>query len=744
MAEFPTFSANDLPKLDVQSSDLLAEDEARIIEALARARADQATLNTRISLSNPNTSTDADYIMHEVPGIGRYVIPRQQGWIPLLDIIHDPVPNIDFSGNIYPAFDGIIGQQFQSPYLINPEDPHFDSYESLRDNLAAVRNFLLHTYFSEPPPGMTGEKARQSLAEIAHFVGDGLYNNFRFLNLIPNHDPRDPHIDIERAREPDGRGAQYIYEKILEKQRHSNWLRPFSPILGLFGSHPPTDWKLPNGTSTHFLEDAGAFIDEEEIAPELQNALIATNQTIAELQAQLGAIQDQRAISTVAHDLDAIGNHLVYTASHMDSSIAQLSSSVRRDAVDIAKDILNKLKLAIGDVSILDGLKMKPSDDMATLGAIKGVVNVYERLLAWARANNDNSVFQDPSVIAATKAIGQLGALAKREAIRMADLAGNGALASAIREQMGKLPPSYTNPSSITVGDLLTRIERGMDTILNRTQQVSVSGASVGHKVDNQLGSTVSAAPTAGMANQAGIDHAVQRQSAQQSAQAAQHLAQAQQAHAQAIARAQQARQQQSTQPTAQSATAPARSNSTVGRQSPKAAQESRQTSTTNPNAIASTAPMTPAQQQALARQAASTNLAEARRREEASRVEQQLQMQQQAQRDAAARAQRAMQAATTQLNASLQSVRQATSLNGIAPGTQPITGGRRVDPASVRAAQTAVKNAAFQTTATGGQQPAAANKSTMNGKSVDPNVVPPPLPPNSNLSGPNNRGRSI
>jgi hypothetical protein len=195
--------------------------------------------------------------MHEVPGLGRYVIPRRIGWEPLLEIIHDPIPNIDFSANIYPALDGVIGQRFNSPYLLNPLDDKFESYESLRDNLAAVRNFLMETYYANTPAGMNSDKARQSLNEIMTFVGNGLYNNWKYYGVIPNHHWGEPHIDLTRAREPGGRGAQYIYERILEQQRHSNWLRPFAALTALFGGNTLPDWKLPSADKTHFLVRSG-------------------------------------------------------------------------------------------------------------------------------------------------------------------------------------------------------------------------------------------------------------------------------------------------------------------------------------------------------------------------------------------------------------------------------------------------------------------------------------------------------
>lgn len=214
-----------------------AELAAMTAAALADARAAVAEAETA------DTSTSApedDFSLHEIHGVGRYAIPRYFGWNPLIDIIRNPAANIDFSLKDYPAFDAVVAEHTKSPHLIDPLDVNFfgedyESYRKLRENIAAVRNFLMQTYYVDTPTGMTPSKAEKSLREIAAFVGEGLHNNWLFLGMIPNHNPTKPFISISDACEGDGRGAQYIYEKILEMQRHSSWLRPFEAVLALFG-----------------------------------------------------------------------------------------------------------------------------------------------------------------------------------------------------------------------------------------------------------------------------------------------------------------------------------------------------------------------------------------------------------------------------------------------------------------------------------------------------------------------------
>jgi hypothetical protein len=733
------------------SRDALAEEEARLNEAYAKAMAEYGRLQAKAEEEDKNLSEFEDYSIHEVPGVGRYVIMRQQGWAPLINIIsndNDPksvIANIDFSPRLYPLFDGVIGDRFQSPYLLDPTDDNFESYKDLRDNIAAVRNFLMQTYYANTPEGMTGEKAQQSLKEIALFVGDGLYNNWLLFNFLRVHDPREPHISIDEASRPNGKGAQYIYEKILEMQRHSNWMRPFAPIASLFGGKPIVDWHLPPASETHFNEKLGDFASIDAISPETEIALQTASAQLVAIGTRLNAVRDQRMVSNVAVDLDAIGNHLAFTAMQMDS-VKQLDAGIRQEAVDIARDILRKLKLAIGNFNLLDGLKLKPSDDVAALGAVKGVAVIYERLLGWARANHDGDIFRHPSVMAATQAIGQLGYQAKREALRMATLAGNGSLIDAIQGQMGRLPQSYANPTAKTFGELFDTIERGMNTILNRTQQVGVSGGKVGFTVESQQGSSMSAAPPTGVANTRGVEGARASTDAARAAAQAQ-LLQANQKLAAQLAQAEQRRQQATSRTAAGTEAAASTSRSTVGRQAAPAQSTREQKAKTeaaasaaNPAASISAAQASAQQQAALQ----SAQMAETARRRENEQRQQSNQQQQQAQRDTAARSnQMAMRNATAAMQQAMRqvpsNVGQATNLSGIAPGAQPITGGR-VDPRAIQEqARRAIAQA--QASAAAAAKPQAARPAASTATPQRPDL-PPPTPP---IPGqPNRQGRGI
>lgn len=687
------------PNFHEPSSDIYTEDERRLNEDYAAAIAEYNQLMERLAPRQGNKSPFDHFEMYEAPGVGNYVIMKKPGWKELADLIgydyqkhgdYDSIKakatifaNIDFSANVYPAFDGILGDHFQSPYLLDPLDDKYESYKNLRDNIAAVRNFLLQSYFANPPEGLTAEKAREKLAEIAGFVGDGLYNNWLLGGVLPYHNPNKPFIDLTEARKPNGKGAQYIYEKILEHQKHSSWLRPFDAVKELFGGKAHPDWQLPGADATHFrdvvFKTVGTVMGDAA-------ALEAARSRIAAIESQLGGIRDARALSTTSADLDAIGNHLLYTAEHMEQGVAHLDKPVRERAVDIARDILNKLKLSLGGKPTMDGLGMKPSEDMATLGAIKGVATVFEKLLAWARSNNDAAIFQHPSVQAATRAIGEMGVLAKLEALRMAEAAGNHVMVGRIREQLARIPEVFKPAPGTRFSDLFEAIESGLNTILYRTQEVSVTGAKVGFSRENTLGQNLSNAPTAGIANQVSAHQASERNAQVAQADQLAAMAEAHKIHAQMAATSRSQQPQQSTtnapQQQAAQAPAPARGSATVGRAALRSAQNQQRANASKTNITSSATPqanLTPAQQMQAARNATQAATAQAsREREEQLKVE--LQRQQQQQLQARQQAQKATAAALAKTTAQnlppdiANALRNSVSLKGIT-GAPVLTG---------------------------------------------------------------------
>lgn len=486
---------------DTDNTEPTLEQMARAAQALddAIARAADELQDISAAASEADRLAEQDEencTIHEVSGVGRYAIPTESGWAALLDVVHDKSVDINYSPNEYPVFDAVIQKVTEDRGLDDPDEAKYDSrtYINLRDNIAAVRNFLMETYYANTPDGMSSADARRALEEIATFVGEGLLNNERYGGIIPYHDPSKPFIDLGQASESGGAGAQYIYEEILKQQRQSNWWRPFAAVVALFGGKKPVDWMLPGGMSTPFLSST------IEIAAQGHLAETMANERLRNLQAERDALEFSMEQTALAVDMEAMGDQLLSTVDRL-NDVTQLSEPVQRTAIDIAKDILRKLKVTIGDKNVLDGLRMNPQDDRQALGGMLGVAHVYERLLAWGRGI-DASIAQHPSIMAATQAVGQLGYLSKLEALRVAKAIGNGVLADRIAARIAALPAVYKNVTAANFGELLNRVEGGIDTVLNRIQEIQGPGAGVGHTPYKDLGSYMSGAPIAGLAMQ--------------------------------------------------------------------------------------------------------------------------------------------------------------------------------------------------------------------------------------------------
>lgn len=472
-------------------------DEARALDqAIAEAQDQLSEMTASAADVDAVAAATRDATIYEVPGIGRYAIASTPGWKPLLALLRDPSIDINFSLAKYPSFDAIVSETARSDHLDNPEDDQYDiaTWRHLRDNIAAVRNFLMEVYYARTPAGMTQEQARQSMEQIAAFVGEGIANNYRLMGMIGNHDPSKPFIDYKRAARPDGEGAHYLYEEILKQQRQSSWMRPFSAITALFGGSKLVDWMLPAD-----MPFSGPY-DSTLPQAEGDAALLAK---LNNMRGERAALQQHMEETAQIIDLESLGNQLVHTADATMRPVAELSQPVQDEAIRIAKDILEKLKIKLGSKNAIDGLNMKPGDDIATLGAVSGSAHVFERLLAWARGI-DPSIAQHPSIRAATSAVGQLGYLAQAEALQLAHAIGNRAMAERIGNRLQQLS-AYRPATGTSFGDLFDRLKGGIDTVL-QMKTITGPGAAVGHTPNKDLGSYMSAAPIAGQAMQTTTD----------------------------------------------------------------------------------------------------------------------------------------------------------------------------------------------------------------------------------------------
>lgn len=470
-----------------------------ISDALNQAREQLDAMRVAASEADAADGLSGGGMMHAVEGVGRYGVPYQDGWGGLLDLLRDGSAKLGFSENEFPSFDKIVAAKAQAP--------------ALRENLAALRNYLMQGYYSDTPAGMTPEKAKQSLEEIAGYLGDALEAK---------------RLDAERASAPEGKGTQYLFEQIHGLSRRVGWLRPYPGIAALFKL--PLDWALPKTWQTPFHNWLdGLFSFDQEMS---EGEVDAAMQELDALELKREKIEEEMRIVDTMTDLEKLGDNLIRSAQSL-PDVSTMSEPVRRDAIELAKEILRKLRNVMGDKDPTKGLGINPEDDVAPLGGLIGVAEVYERLLGWARGV-DPTIMQHPAIMAAIQALGKLGYISKFEAFRMALLSSDAALADRLQADLDGIPAGYADMDELVFATLIDRVEAGIDTVLNRVQSISGPGASVGHSPGKELGSFMAATPIAGNALQAksegvgGRDAQVRQQQAVQEARASATRAQTQ------------------------------------------------------------------------------------------------------------------------------------------------------------------------------------------------------------------------
>lgn len=401
--------------------------------------------------------------IRDIKGVGSYAPASSHTWGELFNAVHAPEHKLGFTPARHALFDGVIAQQFPT---LGAHDLAGKLNGPLRENIACVRNYLMSHYYETAPEGMTPEKARESLKLISRYIGEGLQWNEQVRGGKAS-DPFKAFINIDEASAPNAEGARYLYKKIMEMDRQSSWVKPFTKVMEL--TKGKSDLALLPLDETPFAYDDHS--DEERLREQLEEA---------------------------AMDLDILGDQLIAGAARA-GAIGNMSEPVRREAIDLAKEILNKLKVKLGSLNIIDGLNINP-EDTATMGSISGVLAMFDRLLAYARSI-DPSILMHPAIMSAIQAFGQIGYLNKQEAMRLATSSKNNKMAERIAGQLKRTSAQFGSLNDKRFGALTDRINKGIDTVLEKTQEIAGPSALVGHSISQNISSFMTTAPTAGMAN---------------------------------------------------------------------------------------------------------------------------------------------------------------------------------------------------------------------------------------------------
>lgn len=451
-------------------------EELSLEDDLARIEQEQLAISALVDDLKKDADSLVKYPLERLrANIGRWLVPKKNTLDAHYAMVKNRALDIDFSPANYPGFDQIFTEKYAGKGFFDPEHENFPRYEPLRDNLATVRNYILTQYF--PENGVPDPKRSAQLKEIAEFLAEGLSNDKVYFGFIVSHNPFKPFIDVKLAKAPNGEGARYLYAKILEMQRQNNWNRPFDKVTELFGGTATGGWGLPK------LEDSIFSLDAPEIDNDADHKDVG--QRIGALAALFDALEEKRAalrerfaLRNHAQDLNALANQMFDTFYTMKEGVDALAQPIRREAVDIAHDILNKLKIRLSSTEAEMVTQFPSNEDTDALSSISGVGRVIQRMSSYLMAAGQNAM-SIPAVAAAHQALGQIAYMAKMNAYNAALIAGDGKLVATISSQLSELKSHGFGGTSASLGSLVNKLQQGVEALSSRSNGASIVGAEV-------------------------------------------------------------------------------------------------------------------------------------------------------------------------------------------------------------------------------------------------------------------------
>ena len=325
----------------------LPENAAQLEYANVARQQNEYLLSLRDEMRN--TLTRVQYWPHA----GRFVIPKQNSFGAHLALIRQGNQvDIQFDPKTYLYFDKIIALHARKPELVNPHHPDYAKYETLRENIAALRNDIMGIYMDDGSFDPGDEKYLPRLSQIAAEIGDALNSD------SPAKKPFFPSIDMEIAN-IEGEGAAYIYQYVHDRQVSNTMLgRAWGAIRRVLGQ-PDNQWQLPDIELTAFSARGLNMVPPADEA---------TNLTPHELRQR--AAQQAAELSEV---IDPSDTH----------AIRDITSPERREAIKHGKVIIDWLKnIQFSDKSLQDFVDSgRPGEANQELDDMKMMVDAYYHIM---------------------------------------------------------------------------------------------------------------------------------------------------------------------------------------------------------------------------------------------------------------------------------------------------------------------------------------------------------------------------
>lgn len=394
---------------------------------------------------------------HFVHDVGKYATPSSNTWEAYSSTVR--ACELHFDPETY-VFDKAIADASRNRAICDPSARHYTDYEPLRHNLAVLRNFVLNHIYGEEIDAREARDDRKFsfVQQIGEALGNMLFrgNNPLMANpFAPRITPRDANVEYD--------GAVAMYAKLLETQRNNTLLAPLRFIGELHLRNPAgRRWNLPPSALTPF----GKL---NYFAPPPTDALMEAPPAEEALQQQ--AMQEE-TVRTLT--MDAVGTAFTNVAGQY-NSIDSLSQPVKLQAIEIAREILEKLKLQFSGSPVLAMLDYTSGQFQRTMTDLSSVITVYKDHLQRA-CELDVSLMDDPMILTANEAVGFLGAQIKLRALDRAEMTGDMTHAQLIRQELTYLPKQWLNPNYMTSAQALNALEQGLNMVVATLALVQEEG----------------------------------------------------------------------------------------------------------------------------------------------------------------------------------------------------------------------------------------------------------------------------
>ncbi|GEM_PF-3084559 len=417
-------------------------------------------------VSDPELGSDDEHSneVYYKPHTGKFTRPHRNTWESNNRAVKKC--HLGFSPTNYP-FDAAMAEHYNNPNFSDPTNPNYPLYEPLRNNIAVLRNYLLNHFFPDGSFDLgEDDKMLPYVNQVAASLGDMLHQGGSFISnpLAVSVNPNKANID--------GVGAAMLYEG-LEKCQDRNNFPVFAQAKGIynfFKGNPDNRWKLPPIQETPF-----GPLGLSAVPPADCRAAAAAAMAGLPLLGEAPTITPNDIVTP--KDLAVQGEILASHAYQPLGDVNQLEQPVKREAIDIAHEILKKMKVMFHDTPVQKLMDFDSGLMNSLMLDMCDVAGTYQQTLREAFANNP-MILTDQNVLEANTALGKLSYLSTLQARNLAAESGDANAVAQLDGSLQAMPKAWEVTQNSTLAEILDKLEHGLSAAeQNIARQVDVNNA---------------------------------------------------------------------------------------------------------------------------------------------------------------------------------------------------------------------------------------------------------------------------